>query len=64
MIAAKEGPFDYAFIDADKPNYDNYYERALTLVRPGGWSPSTTCLWSGAVADPSVTDRTPARCAR
>ena len=36
MIAAKEGPFDFAFIDADKPNYDNYYERALKLVRPGG----------------------------
>src|SRR5258708_26033089 len=32
MIAAGEGPFDFAFIDADKTNYDNYYERTLQLV--------------------------------
>src|SRR5271165_4733717 len=31
MIAAHEGPFDFAFIDADKPNYDAYYERVLKL---------------------------------
>ena len=56
MLAAKEGPFDFAFIDADKPNYDAYYERALKLVRPGGLIAFDNMLWSGAVADPKVAD--------
>jgi caffeoyl-CoA O-methyltransferase len=56
MIAAKEAPFDFAFIDADKTNYDNYYERALKLMRPGGLIAFDNMLWNGAVADPSVTD--------
>jgi predicted O-methyltransferase YrrM len=56
MIAAGEGPFDFAFIDADKTNYDNYYERALKLVRQGGLIAFDNMLWSGAVADPAVTD--------
>ena len=56
MIAAKEGPFDFAFIDADKPNYDNYYERALTLLRSGGLIAIDNMLWSGQVADPKAND--------
>jgi caffeoyl-CoA O-methyltransferase len=56
MIAAKEGPFDFVFIDADKPNYDAYYERALKLVRQGGLIALDNMLWSGAVADPANTD--------
>jgi predicted O-methyltransferase YrrM len=56
MIADGEGPFDFAFVDADKANYDNYYERALRLVRPGGLIAFDNMLWSGAVADPGVTD--------
>ncbi len=56
MIAAGEGPFDFAFIDADKPNYDLYYERALRLVRPGGLIALDNMLWSGAVADDSIDD--------
>jgi predicted O-methyltransferase YrrM len=56
MIATGEGPFDFAFIDADKGNYDNYYERALKLVRPGGLIAFDNMLWSGAVADEAVTD--------
>jgi predicted O-methyltransferase YrrM len=51
MIAAGEGPFDFAFIDADKSNYDNYYERALKLLRTGGLIAFDNMLWSGAVAD-------------
>jgi len=50
------GTFDFAFIDADKPNYDNYYERALKLVRRGGLIIFDNMLWSGKVADPGVQD--------
>jgi caffeoyl-CoA O-methyltransferase len=50
------GTFDFAFIDADKENYDNYYERALKLVRVGGLIVFDNMLWSGAVADPGVQD--------
>ncbi len=56
MIAGHEGPFDFAFIDADKPNYDGYYERALTLLRPGGLIAIDNVLWSGAVANPEIND--------
>jgi predicted O-methyltransferase YrrM len=43
--------FDFAFIDADKNNYDGYYERCLKLVRPGGVIAIDNVLWSGAVLD-------------
>jgi predicted O-methyltransferase YrrM len=43
--------FDFAFIDADKENYDGYYERSLQLVRPGGLIAIDNVLWSGQVAD-------------
>lgn len=56
MIAAKEAPFDFAFIDADKSNYDGYYERALQLVRTGGLVALDNMLWSGQVANPEATD--------
>ena len=48
--------FDFAFIDADKSNYDNYYEMALKLVRPGGLIAIDNVLWRGAVADETVQD--------
>jgi caffeoyl-CoA O-methyltransferase len=48
--------FDFAFIDADKENYDGYYERALRLVRPGGLIAIDNVLWGGAVADPERSD--------
>ncbi len=46
------GRFDFAFIDADKENYLQYYERALQLVRTGGLIAIDNVLWSGRVADP------------
>jgi predicted O-methyltransferase YrrM len=48
--------FDFAFIDADKSNYDNYYERALQLVRVGGLIGIDNTLWNGAVVDASRQD--------
>jgi predicted O-methyltransferase YrrM len=48
--------FDFAFIDADKLNYDNYYELAIQLVRQGGLIAVDNVLWSGWVADPAAND--------
>ncbi len=56
MIGKNETPLDFAFIDADKANYDVYYERVLTLLRPGGLIALDNMLWSGLVADPTATD--------
>lgn len=57
LLKAGEGEtFDFVFIDADKSNYDNYYERALKLVRPGGLIAIDNVLWSGKVADPAIED--------
>lgn len=50
------GTFDFAFIDADKTNYENYYERALQLVRAGGLIVIDNTIWSGRVADPNEQD--------
>jgi caffeoyl-CoA O-methyltransferase len=50
------GSFDFAFIDADKSNYANYYERALVLVRTGGLIAIDNVLWGGDVIDASKTD--------
>jgi predicted O-methyltransferase YrrM len=46
-----EGPFDLAFIDADKMNYAAYYERCLRLVRRGGVIAIDNTLWYGRVID-------------
>ncbi len=48
--------FDFAFIDADKSSYNDYYERALKLIRPGGLIAIDNVLWSGQVADSKIQD--------
>ncbi|HEY4001807.1 MAG TPA: class I SAM-dependent methyltransferase [Candidatus Xenobia bacterium] len=54
MLAKNEGGhYDFAFIDADKRNYEGYYEAALALLRPGGMVAVDNVLWSGKVADPN-----------
>jgi predicted O-methyltransferase YrrM len=50
------GSFDFAFIDADKTSYDEYYEACLKLIRPGGLIAIDNTLWEGTVADPEVHD--------
>jgi predicted O-methyltransferase YrrM len=56
LIDADVEPFDFAFIDADKTNYGNYYDRAMTLVRPGGLIAIDNVLWGGDVAKPEEND--------
>jgi caffeoyl-CoA O-methyltransferase len=50
-IAQLDGPFDLVFIDADKPNYVNYYEATLPLLAEGGLIVADNTLWSGRVID-------------
>ena len=52
----QQNRFDLAFIDADKENYDHYFECCLQLVRPNGLILLDNMLWSGRVADPAVND--------
>jgi predicted O-methyltransferase YrrM len=56
LTQGQGGQFDMAFIDADKANYTRYFERCLTLVRPGGLILFDNTLWDGRVADPDDQD--------
>ncbi|XP_041644947.1 catechol O-methyltransferase domain-containing protein 1 [Cheilinus undulatus] len=57
LIAAGEaGTYDFVFIDADKLNYDNYYEKSLQLIRKGGIIAIDNVLWSGRVINPAHDD--------
>jgi len=56
IAAGHAGTFDFAFIDADKRNYSNYYDRALVLLRPGGLIAADNALLHGTVADPANPD--------
>ena len=51
-IAALEGEFDFVFIDADKENYDAYFEAVLPRLSAGGLVAIDNTLWSGRVLDP------------
>jgi predicted O-methyltransferase YrrM len=56
LVEADVEAFDFVFIDADKTNYGNYYDRAMQLVRPGGLIAIDNVLWGGDVADPKEND--------
>lgn len=56
LAEGQSASFDVAFIDADKPGYDGYYEQCLQLVRPGGLIAIDNVLWCGAVADDTAQD--------
>jgi caffeoyl-CoA O-methyltransferase len=51
-----EGDFDLVFIDADKANYDNYYEAVLPRLSARGLIAIDNTLWSGRVLDPQDDD--------
>jgi len=56
IIAAKEGPFDMIFIDADKPPYAEYFEYALSLSRPGTLIICDNVIREGKVLDSDSPD--------
>lgn len=56
LKAGKARTFDLAFIDADKANYDHYYELCLRLLRPGGLVLLDNTLWGGSVINPYKQD--------
>jgi predicted O-methyltransferase YrrM len=60
LAAGEADRYDFAFIDADKANYDGYYERCLKLVRPGGLVAVDNTLWSGRVAAAAADEETAA----
>ncbi|HWG65818.1 MAG TPA: class I SAM-dependent methyltransferase [Rhodanobacteraceae bacterium] len=58
LAAGETGAYDFAFIDADKEGYDDYYERCLQLVRQDGLIAFDNTLWGGDVARPAKDDDT------
>jgi len=56
LAGGEAGEFDFAFVDAHKPEYDGYYEACLKLVRVGGLIVFDNMLQAGKVVDPSTSD--------
>ncbi|XP_055026556.2 catechol O-methyltransferase domain-containing protein 1 [Misgurnus anguillicaudatus] len=56
LTAAENGTYDFVFIDADKKNYETYYEKSLQLVRKGGIIAIDNVLWGGSVINPAPDD--------
>lgn len=57
-IGTLQGPFDLAFIDADKPSYPAYFEQIAPLIRSGGLIVIDNTLWGGAVVEPDPDEDT------
>lgn len=56
VTSGESGTFDFAFVDADKEHLDDYYERTLTLLRPGGLMLVDNVLWSSRVVNAELDD--------
>ncbi|GLT51344.1 hypothetical protein SLA2020_247610 [Shorea laevis] len=56
ILNGEAGSYDFAFVDAEKKMYQEYYELLLQLVRVGGVIVIDNVLWHGKVADPMVND--------
>jgi predicted O-methyltransferase YrrM len=52
IIPTLDETWDLVYIDADKPNYLNYYNLVFDRVRPGGFILADNALWDGKVLDP------------
>lgn len=52
-----ENSYDFSFIDADKINYQHYYEKSLVLVRSGGLIAIDNVLWDGKILDNKSKDQ-------
>lgn len=60
IIPTLHETFDLVFIDADKPNYSNYYNLVFDKVRPGGFIIADNVLWSGKVLESDQDENTKA----
>ena len=60
LLPHMQGPFDLVFIDADKPNYSNYYRLVFDKLRHGGFIIADNVLWSGRVLDEEKDENTQA----
>ncbi|XP_028845303.1 catechol O-methyltransferase domain-containing protein 1 isoform X2 [Denticeps clupeoides] len=58
LSAGEAGAYDFVFIDADKKNYEKYYEKSLQLLRKGGIIAIDNVLWGGRVISPAEDDVT------
>lgn len=56
LVESEAGTFDLAFIDADKENYDEYYEHCLCLIKQGGVILLDNVFWGGSVIDETIQD--------
>jgi caffeoyl-CoA O-methyltransferase len=56
LAALPDEPVDFAFVDADKPAYIDYYEALVPKLRTGGVLVADNVLWSGSVVDPDARD--------
>ena len=57
IIPALDETWDLVYLDADKPNYLNYYKLVFDCVRPGGFILADNALWDGKVLDPGTRSR-------
>ncbi|MFL6373209.1 MAG: O-methyltransferase [Pyrinomonadaceae bacterium] len=60
LIPGLTETFDLVFIDADKPNYSNYFDLTIERVRPGGFIIADNVLWSGKVLEANKDENTQA----
>jgi len=60
IVDQLEGEFDLVFIDADKQNYPNYYQKVIDKIPSGGFIIVDNVLWSGKVLDENANDKSTA----
>lgn len=61
VLPQLEGPFQLAFIDADKPNYDKYYDLLFDKIETNGLIVADNLFWKGRVLNPAKNDNAQTR---